>query len=278
MPSSTTSGQNSLYLYIKDMTINRANALPSPYLSGLPSIYGVVGMAQHLVDRVLNGSGLRFDSVAVCFSQFSMSRSQQKYPCYSKRDIKKHQTLRLITHRESRFMASVIIRCLHSPNTSFEEVVKWLEEHQHLDGLYNLRFCGGQILYSMGKPHLFPLQAPDLSHLCQHLNGFAVADRIELCRTSRRTEEDSLDTLLRLIKDSKKSAHGWLVPLAVGYKPLGEPAHRKNTRWVLHHAFAEPVVGLGRLFTISSISHELGQTDHFFWKPAKLDFLVAGSI
>ncbi len=79
MPSETTSNRHSVYLCIKDMKVNRANAMPSPYIAGLPSMYGVVGMAKHLVDRVLKDSGMVFEAVAISTKQFVMSESQHKY-------------------------------------------------------------------------------------------------------------------------------------------------------------------------------------------------------
>ncbi|MBO9497659.1 hypothetical protein J7438_26765, partial [Thalassotalea sp. G20_0] len=152
------------------MTVNRANAMPSPYIAGLPSMYGVVGMAKHLVDRVLKGSGLSFDSVAISISGFSMEGSQQKHPAYSLPDLKKRQGMRIITARDSHFTASVMIRVLLN-HKRISDVNDWLQSHCHLDGLYQLRLCGGSIIYKSKSPQLHLLTESELSLFCNNLDG-----------------------------------------------------------------------------------------------------------
>ena len=278
MPSESTCCPHRAYLCIKDMTVNRANAMPSPYIAGLPSMYGVVGMAKQLVDNVLKGSGLAFDSVAISISQFSMEGSQQKHPAYSLADLKKGQDMRIITARDSHFSASVIIR-VSLNHKHISDVKNWLSSHCHLDGLYQLRLCGGGIIYKSKSPQLHLFNESELSLFCKNIDGFLVADRIELCRSSKQHGEDALDTLLRLIQERKSTGQGWLVPLSVGFKPFGNRVHRENTRQKLLHGFAEPVIGLGRLFNAAASAEIIGKEDHLFWKPnPEREFLVSGSV
>ena len=280
MPLSATSEPTNHYLVIKGMKITRANAMPCPYLTGLPSMYGVVGMGRYLVNHALKGSGLAFDAIAVCVSGFYMSGSQQKYACHSLTDIRsKHQDVRIITARDSWFTADAIVRVNSLQGKTVEEINDWLENHRHLDGLYTLRFSGGHVLFAGGCPSLMAVTAGELPEVCQHLNGFIIADRIELCRSERQTGEDALDTVLRLIQESKAEGNGWLVPLLVGFIPLELPSHRKNTRAALPHSFSEPVLGLGRLFSAHAVSSDLGINDTFFWHPnSDRKFIVAGAL
>ncbi len=158
-------------------------------------------------------------------------------------------------------------------------VREWLDAHRHLDGLYRLRFCGGHIIYGSGSPELHLLSDTELPLLCRHIDGFLVADRIDLCRAFRKPDEDALDTMLRLIQESKSMGQGWLIPLAVGFMPFGDRQYRENTRQKLLHGFCEPITGLGRLFNVRSSASSLGNSDHFFWKPdVNREFLVAGAI
>lgn len=279
MPSSATSELTNHYLVIKGMKITRANAMPCPYLAGLPSMHGVVGMGRYLVNHTLKGSGLAFHSIAVCISAFSMSGSQQKYACHSLQDVRKHQNLRIITARDSWFTADVVVRVNSLKRKSVDDLNDWLEDHRHLDAFYKLRFCGGHVLFVGGCPNVLAVSANELSEVCHYLDGFFIADRIELCRSERQAEEDALDTLLRLIQESKAEGHGWLAPLMVGFIPLELPVLRKNTRASLPHSHSEPVLGLGRLFSAQAVKSELGISDSFFWQSSPdRKFVVAGSM
>ncbi|MET4695291.1 type I-F CRISPR-associated protein Csy2 [Endozoicomonas lisbonensis] len=278
MPLSATSDNIELYLLIKNMQINRANAMPCPYLTGLPSMYGLVGMGRNLVNHALQGSGLHFESIALCISSFHMSGSQKKYPGFSLQDMDRHQDVRVITARDSWFDASILVRVTVKNKEKVNTVRSWIEENKHLDELYSLKLCGGAVMYSSREPNITLLRAEEVKDVCQHLDGYFIADRIELCRSERLPEEDALDTLLRLIQNSKESGHGWLTPLNVGFISLGQPERRKNTRQFIGHSFAEPVLGLGRLFSACSVARSVCTSEPFFWKPFSKKFVVAGSI
>lgn len=278
MPSSATSGRTEFYLLIKNMQVNRANAMPCPYSAGLPSMHALVGMGRYLVNHILQGSGLLFDSIALCINSFYMSGSQKKYPSHSLQDMRRHQNIRIITARDSWFEASVLIRVTLQHGRHFNVVRAWLEKHKHLDELYSLTLCGGYIIYSGWGPNLILLTAEEIEEACQHFDGYFIADQIELCRSERQAEEDALNTMLKLIQNSKRAGHGWLVPLNVGFIPLGVPERRKNTRQPIEHAFAEPVIGLGRLFSARAAAHDVSITETFFWKPVSGKFVVAASI
>ncbi|MTI11872.1 type I-F CRISPR-associated protein Csy2, partial [Sansalvadorimonas verongulae] len=260
------------YICLKDMKVERANAMPSPYIAGLPSMYGIVGLTKYLVDDVLRDFNVQFDAAAICIRDFAMSDSQQKYSCYSPEDIRKHQMIRIITARNSWLYASLLVRV--NTSMSLSQLQTWLDENRFLDGFYRLRFCGGHIFFKAGIPQLYTLEENEVSDFCNQLDGFTIADRIELCRAGRQEGEDALDTMFRLIEESRE----WLVPLAVGYKSFGSRKLRKGCRKKIPHSFCDSVTGLGGLFNIRSVSELIGKSDSFFWRPSNLDFIVNGSI
>lgn len=275
-PSEIISVKYELCLVMKDLRIRHANAMPSPYVAGLPSMYGVVGFAQKLIHQVLSDCELSFVSVAISISQFNMTGSQQKYPCYLKSDLKKHQSIRIISDRTSCFTASVIIKV--NSKLNHKQLATWIDDNQNLDGLYNLRLCGGWILYPEGQPNLKLYHPHQLPELILSFRGFMIADSIHLCRSEKHWGEDSLDTLLRVIKESPEKHNGWLVPLAVGYKAFGPLMHRRNSRAELEHSFCDPILGLGHLQRASFLTDSQLLKTKLFWKPAKLEYLVEATI
>ena len=249
--------------------------MPAPYIAGLPSLYGLVCMGRYIVNHALLGAGLTFDAIAVCINHFHIYGSQQKYAFHSRRDMEKGQHIRIMTARDSGFDASVIIRVKLWPGYTAKQASKWLRRFKNSDDLYKLRMCGGHIIYKNHMPAPALLQQKDLPEVCKSLNGFMVADAIDLCRLERQPSEDALDTIIRLIQTE---GNGWLVPLAAGYIPLGEAEKRLNTRLPILHAFVEPAIGLGRVFSTRAIAHVIGERECFFWQPDDVNYLVKGTI
>ena len=266
-----------LCLVMKDLRVRHANAMPSPYIAGLPSMYGVVGFAQRLVNHTLSGCGLTFVSVAASISQFSMTGSQKKVPCYLESDLKKHQDIRIISDRTSCFKISIVIK-IHSSKLTQKQVSRWLEDNVHLDELYNLKLCSGRILYPDGEPNLKCYLSNQAHGVMKSFAGFIIADSIDLCRKEHRMGEDALDTLVRVIQESSEKHNGWLVPLAVGYTAFGTLAYRRNTRAHLKHSFADPVIGLGRLYRASFLNDSQLLDTKLFWKTSRLENLAEGTI
>ncbi len=251
--------------------------MPSPYIAGLPSMYGVVAMAKKLINSTLAPCHLIFDSVAISIGHFSMTGSQQKYPCHLYNDIRKHRNIRIITARKSYFKASIIIK-VYSYSRSLEQATEWLNNNRHIDDLYNLRICGGKALHPDKQPSIECYSLDDLPELFSSLSGFMVADNIDLCRRERLVNEDALDTLIRVIHETSEKRNGWLVATAVGYKAFGPMAYRENSREQLPHTFCDPVIGLARLYRSSLIASVENFSGKIFWKRSKLDFLVEGTI
>lgn len=254
--------------------------MPSPYISGLPSVYGIVSFGENLVNRILNIPSTTFHSIAICVKDYYCSNSQQKYLAQRESDIRRKQGIRIITARDGWLNATIIIRA--KSETSANNASKLIKENYYdfIDQLYSLRLCGGYIAFPEKKPTLTILtSAKEVKEYYSQIQGYFICDAISLCSRYRKNDEDALDTLLRLMQDSKVMNLGWLIPLAVGYIALSEPELKSNTRKSgIPHAYAEPVVGLGKLFSSRAIMAKDNCCEHIFWSYSDhREFIVEAS-
>lgn len=105
--------------------------------------------------------------------------------------------------------------------------------------------------------------------------AFLIEDKTNQLTTFSREGESKIDTMIRLLRTQKSNLsieqqqmldqdlpEGKFVPLAVGYRLLEEPRVKEGGRDTeTPHAYAEPIIGLGRVRNLGSVLRHLSIAD-----------------
>jgi CRISPR-associated protein Csy2 len=151
---------------------------------------------------------------------------------------------------------------LHFPNGFSLDALK--------DQMKSARIAGGKVITS-GNIKVFE---DNLNHALANLpSGYWVSDASEVVNKRLVLGASIGEAVLTRVLSSEGIEAGWYVPATLGYSTITDFEQRNGARDGLDHAFAEPVLGLTRLLSASSIKQH--ETEPKLWKHR---WIVDGSV
>lgn len=252
-PSKDEHSPTTRYLYLKRIKVFDAQALSSPYCTGLPSLTAVWGM-MHNYQRQLNDSlstNIRMTSFSWFIRDFSLVEGK-KLPELGMFGNKGNDFKRsgIIDNRYCDLVFDIVIRI-----DGYEHELELIE--QHLDVVtanFPSRFAGGVMHPPMStEPSYWCSFFKSEAALFSKLRNLPFAGKWIM---PTRLTIDSVSHLLFLLNSNRA-----LNPSLMGYLPLTTPLKRTGSLTRLH-CYAEPVIGV--VECTSSIEIRLQGKDNFF--------------
>lgn len=275
------------YLLLPRLRIQNANAMSSTCTVGFPAVTAWLG-GMHALERKLRAAGfpdLRFAGTVVTCHKAALQvyRNPEDWrsavigvakPLQKKGS--KFVTPPFVAEPRIHLTVSLLAEV---EGIEKDDAVHFLHETGRL--LPATKWAGGDLLKS-GAPALLsrPPEDPDDRFLLNQLMpGYALVERRDLLEEAMYQGQEGLDALLEYLsihhearrsKDGKltgwerfKTAPGWLVPIAVGFKgltPLGHAAGQRDPKPL--HRFAEPLLTLGEFRMPIRFRH----VDEILWR------------
>lgn len=263
-------------LLIKDIEIQNANSLSSPYTVGFPAMTAWLGFV-HALQRHLQKielAEIKFKAIGVVCNAIRMKTFSEKYEnrlTMSKNPPSTRIDKKLITGEKAGSKAFI-------PGVTCDLKISLLIEHKVIQKneadalceavkaiLPTMRIAGGDILQFDEEIKSEVIDENDESELRgvtrQLMPGYFIRERRDLMLAAMQEGQDALDALLSYLvvankceqDDSgdvtwkrEKRAPGWLVPIATGFHGITELGKVKGQRDIeTPHRFAEAVVTLG---------------------------------
>lgn len=252
------------YLLLKNIHVQNANALSSPFTFGFPAVTAFMGFAHHL-QREFNPEADPNDflcnGVGIISHRFAMQDYQEGY----KRSLKitanpldkNGERPSFIEEGRCHFTASLVLEIENIPSAN----QKFLRKvRQLLAG--SLRLAGGDILFNPRRDNenirLINDEPVSFRHL---IPGYALVERKDLMLAAMQNSQDALQAIHAALAvkhhseqdeqgkvswHSQRAYSGWIVPIATGFHALTPPAIAAQQRdSSTPHRFAESVVTLG---------------------------------
>lgn len=291
----------SRYLTIKDLRIQNANALSSPYTIGFPAMTAWLG-AIHALERRLRQipkfETLRMPRMAVSCHAYNLQTYRgigdtvQSIIITANPLRKKGKDFErppFIEEARIHLKVSLLVEvCGLSTNADVDK--EFLEAIKGI--LPIMKFAGGDILYNRSENAFAKLSICNVSEedkatvrkaIRGLMPGYVLIERRDLLEEKMRAGANSLDALMQCLAihntvdengewQKHKSQSGWIVPISVGYKgltPLGKAANQRDPS--VPHRFAENVVTLGEF----RMAHRFDSLEEILWHyEAKHDLYV----
>lgn len=276
------------YLLLKNLNVQNANALSSPFTFGFPAVTAFLGLAHALQRQLTQIEGLaalRINGVGIVSHRFAMQDYQEGY----------NRVLRLTANpldkdgsrpsfvEEGRchLTVSLLLEVESLPIGAENEL---LRERLLPDLLLGrCKLAGGDIL-GLTRVEQLPNEKSSLRFL---MPGYALLERRDLLRAAMQQGQDALDALHGLLQirqqstqdaqgkvewQSSRAQAGWLVPIAVGFHALTPPmlAEQQRDAGTLHR-FAESLVTLGEFV----MPYRLQRLSDLIWRYQHRDDVYA---
>ena len=259
------------FLLLKNIEVQNANALSSPYSVGFPAMTAWLGFVHALQRHVQKKEQCKFNSAAIVCHKLSMQTfadkgvnrlSMSKNPPSTRIDKKlvasgKADNKPFIPEATCHLNVSLLIE---HDTVQKNEIDALCESVKAI--LLTMRIAGGDILTS-GAVENRTVDEDDEGEVRkltrQLMPGYFIKERRDLMLDAMREGEDGIDALLNYLVMSdeceqddndkiiwKKKAPGWLVPIAIGFHSitaLGKVEGQRDNE--TPHRFAEAVVTLG---------------------------------
>jgi len=259
------------FLLLKNIEVQNANALSSPYTVGFPAMTAWLGFVHALQRHVQKQEQCKFNSAAIVCHKLNMQTFADKDAnrlIMSKNPPSTRIDKGLIENEKAKNKPFI-------PEAACHLKVSLLIEHDvvqknEIDALCEsvkailptMRIAGGDILTSgaVKDESVDEDEEGELRKLTRQLMpGYFIKERRDLMRDAMQKGEDGIDALLNYLvmtgeceqNDNdkvicKKKAPGWLVPLATGFHgitALNKVRGQRDNE--TPHRFAEAVVTLG---------------------------------
>mgnify|MGYP003607435645 FL=1 len=273
------------FLLIPHLKLHNANAMSSPYTIGFPAMTAWLG-AVHALQRKLQSKGCEISLTKVGVSCHEFNLQTYKGQGDFVHSIigtanpldKGGSRPAFIEEARCHLEVSLLIEC---QNIDPDEKEQFLEDVQQL--ICSMKFASGDVL-AVKKCQIlqFDEDADQDRELKPILNklmlGHVLVERRDLVIESMKQGKDALDAVLDYLKvthsssvdengkviwTSKRTAQGWLVPIAVGFQGISELGIAKNQRDAdTPHRFAEAVLTLGEFI----MPYRIESIDQLLWQ------------
>jgi CRISPR-associated protein Csy2 len=252
-PSKHEDLSSTRYLHLKKIKVFDAQALSSPYCSGVPSLTAVWGM-MHNYQRQLNeslGTNIRMTSFSWFIQEFSLVKGKKlpEFGMFGNKgnDFKRSGII------DSRYCDLVFDLVIHI--NGYEHELESIEQHHDVVvANFPSKFAGGV---------MHPPVSTEPSYWCSFFKSeAALFSKLKNLPFSgkwimpTRLTIDSVSHLLFLLNSNRA-----LNPTLMGYLPLTKPVKRAGSLTRLH-SYAEPVIGV--VECTSAIEIKLQGKENFF--------------
>ncbi|WP_249332066.1 type I-F CRISPR-associated protein Csy2 [Pseudoalteromonas rubra] len=242
------------YVHCQNLRVYNAEAMPNPYLMGMPSITALEGLGHQFQRKLqkLLGGGVHVIGVAVYVRSYQLhNKKQLPEPDKLNKDGQKRVPLRSAIMQIPK--CDISFDLVFRVQTNNQAVAKDLSENL-LKAAFPSRYAGG----TLHPPSLY-----DQVDWCQvYAKPLALFERIRslpkggswLYPTS--VEVSCFDELAEQL-----TLRPTMRPAALGYLALEEPKPRQGS--ITHlHCYVEPVIGL--LECVDAVTVRLSGARHFF--------------
>lgn len=272
------------FIIIKNLKIEEANALSSPYTVGFPAMPAWLGF-MHRIQRELK---IKFDDLSInnigiiCNEFESRLYRSSRFERFSVID-KRHPILK--DGKTDSFIEDPLCNLNVSLILEFTGVKKFLEDEFiiSIEKLLNskLKVAGGNII-NYRKIFLQRIDESDemsTKRLLRSLNtGFSIINRNDLIKNEMiENNVNAFDAIISYLEnkstakknedniiswESQKKKNGWLVPISVGFQGISELDLIDQQRDCdTLHRFAEAIVTLGEFI----MPYRLNNIDEMLW-------------
>lgn len=244
-----------------DFNAFSVNVSANPHVIGLPTMNAIDGYA-HNIEREF---GIELKGWSIAYRRCEVLDGHPKIVRYEldQRPEKDKSTIANILDRRLAQVEGVLI--LNVKDRPDSEVLMTMNER-----IEALRFSGGSIILGKTNVQIWRdykacFQEISRSYMEPH---FLVEDKSELLLNPPEglTKLDWLMDLVARPKtyEEKETVYaygtdylGYLTPIIKGYKLLESPRKRDYVRGGYDHAYAEPIIGVGRMRSMVSVMHGL---------------------
>lgn len=282
------------FILIKNIKVQKANALSSPYTIGFPAITSWLGavhaLQRHIKNNFVDLSDLEFKAVGIVCHNFSLNIFKESYdnhiilsknPSATRKDHKFLNTNKsFIPEATCNLDCSLLIE--HNIQNQNN---KWRKLYESVNRVLNtkLKIAGGDILSfkSMGEDGVFLIDEHnemELRKLTRKLMpGYFIKERRDLIIDSMKEGHFALSALLDHLKvtsvfqtdkdgkvylEKSRKGPGWIVPIATGFQGITDIKTVKGQRdFNVPHRFAEVVVTLGEFM----MPYRVQNLDEMLW-------------
>ncbi len=286
------------FILIKNIKVQKANALSSPYTIGFPAITSWLG-AVHALQRYVktsheNLSEVKFKAVGITCHKFHLNIFKENYDnniILSKNPPATRKDEKFVKNEKSQNKAFIpLATCDLDCSLLIEHNIQnnnwpFLREAVNKSLHAKIKIAGGDILSfeKVNEDEMFLIDEHDESELRKLtrklMPSYLIKERRDLMIDSMKENNsvDAIDALLDHLKvthssekdnegniywEQNRKELGWIVPIATGFQGITEIKKVKGQRdFNVPHRFAESIVTLGEFIMPYRIQH----LDEMLW-------------
>jgi len=269
----------SQYLLLKNLRVQNANALSSPFTFGFPAVTAFMGFA-HALQRYLNPESdpeeLLIKGVGIVSHHFEMQDYQEGFLRTLKLTAnpldKDGDRPSFVEEGRCHFTVSLLLEVENWPTGGLERLLEKIKQRI----LGRMKLAGGDILDIQKVDGPLKDEPANRRYL---MPGYALIERRDLMLEAMQNGQDALDALhgyLQILHEcerddkgkvtwrSHRSHSGWLAPIATGFHAVSEintdVLQARDTE--TPHRFAESLVTLGEFV----MPHRLQILSDIIWR------------
>ncbi len=269
------------YLLLRELRVQNANAIASPFSFGFPAVTALMGFA-HALERAIEE--LQVHGVGIISHGFEMQDYSEGFSHTLKLTAnplnKDGERPSFVEEGRCHLTLSLLLEIEPLPNGELIRKSIHAAIQRQIEG--RMKLAGGDIL---GLKAVIPLLDEPRS-LRRLMPGFVLMERRELMQEAMEQGQDALDALHGLMQIHHRSEvlesgevvwqrsrqqAGWLVPIAVGFQAISplavEVAQSRDP--LTPHRFAESLVTVGEFV----MPHRLESLASLMWR-----YQVAGDL
>ena len=272
------------YLILKNLKIQNANALSSPFTIGFPSMTAWMG-ASHFIERKLRGSdynNFKVKGIGIVSHEFDLQTYKDDGGYVESIVAMRHpvksdgKTASFIEEARCHLTVSLVLEVEGVDEFKFDELENSVEKI-----LPRMKFASGDLMkYRKPKVEIADGIESELGIMRKLMPGYVLIERRQYMLEAMQEGKDALEALLEGVEienycefnekkevewKKKRKYDGWVVPVSTGFHGVSKVAKAGTTKNQrdpsVPHRFVESVVTLGEFV----MPYKLDKLEQLLW-------------